>query len=171
MSICYFVDAKDDGANFPVVANFTLVIRIARVYHYSMGNHRDAKMTTAELDQLRTKVEADFQKRLEAIAIVQAMLHEAGHATVAIKTASQNGTAQKPHRTARRGAVLKVISEIVEGLHGEFTIRDVDEKLEAANKKIARGSLKAALARLSEEGQTELVKMGAGRRPSVYRRK
>ena len=135
-----------------------------------MEIHRGLK-----IDSLRAKAQRFYKKQLDAIDIVAKMLEEDfgdDSDTVTVETPGKNGSSPKRKASRRsHGAVIGILQDILTNIHGEFTIKDVDVKLKEMGKDVARGSFKAALARLAELGETELVKMGAGRRPSVYRKK
>lgn len=123
----------------------------------SMAINLDVLIEQAKLkrDAARRAVEAEFQETVKSVELIRRLASEA------------------PLPDPMPGTLKESARKVVRGLVGrEFTVLTVAEILRARypNLEFENPTLSGTLARLAEEGEAEVVTLGAGRRPTVYRR-
>lgn len=115
-------------------------------------------MEYAEYVKLKSEIEADYQKKKEALEMVWRMSkrHENGHST--------DGETYKTTLSSN-------IREIIKGLPDQFDANDVEEGLKAIGVKLrGRIALTNTLHRLYRRHELDVIKKGLGRTPGVYRK-
>ncbi|SRR5258706_14559981 len=120
-------------------------------------------MNEREYLRLKNVAEAEFRRKIEAIELVWRMT---------------GGTSKNGPKTGDssigKGSLQQAMRYAVDLLAGEFTARDVESQMRANDPAFAanvkRASLSAALKRLADDKKIVLVEVGAGKRPSKYRK-
>ena len=116
--------------------------------------------TLHQLQQLITRITDP-----EVLALARRLVNmEPGQAAPAPKF-------QAPHRP--RGALLQLAQQAVYSIEGTFTARDVVERMKAAGYDFFGNdmvSIQPVLQKLVEEKLLKIIRRGAGRRPTTYRR-
>ena len=133
-------------------------------------------MSPREFERLMTKATKQRDERIrqaeEEYAACKRVLEWAvrgGESSRAVRLsakASQNG------RRVRRGDMERIVAEIVDRLHGDFTVHEIETELskDKDRKDFARSSVSSALKRLAgPEGKLEIVQNGRPRNPAIYR--
>jgi hypothetical protein len=119
-------------------------------------------MHRKEYDRLRAKIEADYQRDLDALERIWAI---AGVASPQSKSDS----------TQPKGEVMRVIREAVLSISGDVTVQVVEQHIAAAFPDLAsrlkRPSVSSALQRLAADEELEIKELGRGKRPTVYVRR
>lgn len=118
-------------------------------------------MKEREYRKLRSEIEAEYHKKIEALDLVFKM--------------SSNGVAGNgtSGQVFGKGTLLKAVRQALEGLRVDFTLKDVEERIRANNPSFAatikRASLSSTLKRLVGQ-EIEVVELGKGKRASTYRK-
>lgn len=109
-------------------------------------------------------------KRDAALKAVEAEFQETVKSVERIRRLAAEVPASDPTPGTLKEAARKVVRGLVAGR--EFTVITIAEILRAryTDLEFENPTLSGALTRLSEEGEAEVVSLGAGRRPTVYRR-
>lgn len=63
----------------------------------------------------------------------------------------------------------KTVSELISGINGDFTIKDLESDTRAIG--ISGSVIRREVYQMAESGKLIIVKQGAGRAPTIYRRK
>ena len=132
-------------------------------------------MKKDEVLELKAKLEADFQKKSEAIDIVLAMLQE----KEAVKDPSYTPIQQQPATTptdepkkTRTRGLQKATRRVLPKLPADFTKFDVIDLLKqdypVLAEKMKPESLRGTLATLVDDGVLVVKRQAAGSRPAVY---
>ena len=137
-------------------------------------------MNTVDYERLKEAAELEHRLNMEAIDRVRRM--EQSLAGSSIPT-SANGKLddhasavaspkRKRRSSAEGGKVVGVLREAISFQDGEFTRQTLLDqlKLNHPGKTIKDGSLKAALKRLTDSGEIEVVVKAQGRRHATYKR-
>jgi hypothetical protein len=142
---------------------------------------RIASMSATDYDRLKKAADEDHRLNLEAIERVRRMEQALAGRTPS-PSASPNGAAEshvtppkpKGPRPAKPGGgkVISAVRKTLSTLDDEFTRSMIQERLGAMHPKVIvkPGSLKAALNRMVETGEIEVVVRGTGRTLAKYRR-
>lgn len=126
-------------------------------------------MNLREYQRLKAEAEADYRRKLEAIETVWKL--SGGPSLAAIK----NGT-KSSETGLNKGALQEAARHAYKLLSGEFTHRDVFNKIAATDPTFAEQikdkmpSLSGALKRMANDNELILVEGGSGKRASKYRR-
>jgi hypothetical protein len=120
-------------------------------------------MNEREYLRLKTVAEAEYRRKIEAIELVWRMTGGTG------KSSQKNVDS-----SIGKGSLQQAILYAIDLLAGEFTVRDVEDQMRAANPTFAanvkRPSVSAALKRLADEKKIVSVEVGKGKRPSKYKK-
>lgn len=120
---------------------------------------KDREALEAKLLKAKDKVD-EIAKALEGLELAWKLL---------------GGGSIRTEEAGQRSGVAQAVMGIVAEMESDFTAPDVTDALEAKypDRKMPfdRSSISGALRRLAGEGALILVEKGAGKRPSVYRRK
>lgn len=120
-------------------------------------------MKEKEYRKLKTQIEAEYHRKIEALETVWQMSGED-----ATKAGNQ------PEKRFGKGSLLKAVRRALEQVKGEFTLRDIQEKIGLADSAFAAtvkpASLSSTLKRLETDHELEIVERGRGKRASKYRK-
>lgn len=118
-------------------------------------------MHEREYNRLRREIEAEYRKKLDALEMVWGMSNASRR--------SGNETNRTTH--ARKGALLNIVRSVLPEMQGEFSQRDVLDKVREKNAEldVKRASLSSTLRRLADDKEIDLLELGAGKRPSRYK--
>jgi hypothetical protein len=122
-------------------------------------------MNEREYLRLKGLAEVEFRRKIEAIETVWRMTGS---------NTSKNG-AKSEGGSVAKGSLQKAIRYAIDLLSGEFTVRDIEDKMRASDPafgaKIKRASLSAALKRIADDDKKiQLTEAGRGKRPSKYKK-
>jgi hypothetical protein len=121
-------------------------------------------MNEREYNRLKSEIEAEYRRKLDALELVWKMSNSSRNGTQAIQAV--NGVVGK-------GRLLKAVRHSLTELRGDFTLHEVENQIRLVNPTLAatikRPSLSSALKRLAKEGVIIVVSVGAGKKPSKYR--
>lgn len=121
-------------------------------------------MNEREYNRLRSEIEGEYRRKLDALDLVWKMANSSRSGTQA---------AQAVNGVVGKGKLLRAVRHALTDLHGDFTLRDVESQIRTVNPTLAatikRPSLSSALKRLAKEGAIVLVSVGTGKKPSTYR--
>lgn len=121
-----------------------------------------AAMKEREYRKLRNEIEAEYHKKIEALDLVWKM---------SCGETAANGAAGQ---VFGKGTLLKAVRQALEGLRGDFVLKDVVERIRVNNSSFAatlkRASLSSTLKRLAKSHEIEVVEPGKGKRASTYRK-
>ena len=119
-------------------------------------------MNEREYNRLKSEIEADYRKKLDALDLVWKM---SGGVS---KNGSRGSNAIIP-----KGSLLKTVRDILPHLQGEFSLHDVEDRIRNVNPGLAatlkRPSLSSALKRLESDHIISISTRGTGKRASKYR--
>jgi len=117
-------------------------------------------MHEREYKRLRSIIEADYRKKLEALDLIYGM---AGRS---------NGNSSSSSGTPIKGELAQAVVSAIQQTTSNFNVRDIEQTLKVTNPamNVKRGSLSNTLKRL-EGREVELIEKGSGKRPSTYRKK
>lgn len=120
-------------------------------------------MKEKEYRNLKTQIEAEYHRKVEALETIWQM---AG--------GDANKLGSQPDKRFGKGSLLKAVRHALEQVKGEFTLRDVQEKIAFADSTFAAtvksASLSSTLKRLEKDRELEIVERGKGKRASKYRK-
>jgi hypothetical protein len=126
-------------------------------------------MNLREYQRLKAEAEAEYRRKLEAIETVWRL--SGGPALIAAKNGSKSD-----ENVLTKGALQEAARHAYKLLSGEFTHRDVFNKITATDPAFAAlikdkmPSLSGALKRMADDKELLLIEAGRGKRPSKYRR-
>ncbi len=115
-------------------------------------------MNQRQYDRMKADIEADCRRKLEALELVWQM-------------ANKNAT-PNPARSGK-GALLAAVRAVVQVTTGEFSARDIQNRIRLNNPSFAavkRASVSSTLKRLHASQEIERVTEGSGKRGATYKR-
>ena len=119
-------------------------------------------MDYAQYKKLKEEIDADYQKKKDALEMLWSMYQK------------PNGASSSPSESYSRGSgasVSDAIRKVLSGLEGDFTVDDIQQGLtDHGIKGVARLSITNTLHRLWRRKEIDLVKKGQGRTASIYRK-
>lgn len=118
-------------------------------------------MKEPEYLRLKRRIEADYQRRLDALTMVWEM-------------ARDSDAEHRSRGTPRAGGVRQAVDAAVAAIPGEISVQVVERWIGQQHPDLRDGlkrpSLSQALKRLTNSGVLEVVNRGAGKRPTIYRK-
>jgi len=121
-------------------------------------------MNQREYERLKREIQAEYQKKLEALEMIWQMAQNRNHSTASATTRSTSELA--------RGFLLSAVKNALQHISGDFSQHIVVQKIAELHPNLSpvkRASVSSALKRLAGGKEIELVEAGSGKRPSVYR--
>jgi len=114
-------------------------------------------MHEREYKRIRSTIEADYRKKLDALELIYSM-------------AAKNGAPSSA--TPVKGELAQAVLEALQHQVAEFSPRDIEAVVTTTHPELLakRASISNTLKRL-EGREIELIQKGSGKRPSKYRRR
>lgn len=114
-------------------------------------------MREAEYRRLKKAIDDEHRTKLAALDLIYGM---------------SRPPKQKPESPTHRGPLNEAVKSAIAAMPGDFKPAQLQAEIEAKlGHGILRASLSSALNRMVHAGDIEVVHKGAGRAPSLYRRK
>jgi hypothetical protein len=119
-------------------------------------------MKENEYLKLKRQIQAEYQKKLDALEMVWKMAKEETKKEWAGKGKADG-----------HGELLKAVQDSIAAFTGDFNVRDVEEKMKEMHPSIAsrtkRSSISTVLKRLADNHDIAQIEKGTGRAASKYR--
>ena len=116
-------------------------------------------MDYAQYKKLKEEIEAEYQKKKDALEMVWRMCQK------------QNGSGVSGAEHSA-STISDAVRRVIEGLANDFTANDIQQGLKDHSVKgIQRIAITNTIHRLCRRGELEVVKKGRGRMSGVYRKK
>lgn len=117
-------------------------------------------MKEREYRRLRSEIEADYRRKLEALELIYAI--------------SNSGAPQAEKPPESKGALAEAVAKAASQMNGNFNVRNIENAIKVFNPVLAanvkRASISNTLKRM-EATDLEVVERGSGKRATTYRKR